>query len=221
GRPDLGFTSYSRFEAYTIDLEITRRFCVCDSWMQFSAGVRHAEVEHGESLIGTTMTDDTNFFGFAVADRYTRGTGLVLGLYGRKPLFPCSCVNWFYNVRWSALWGPTQTAAETFAMVHYEDPATAGSINGAYTNVDDTMYIGEIQLGLEWNYALQCLPANAFFRAAVEYQRWDGGKGYSEAESFAGIEIDNEFTSVASTFAAADSPALDLVGISLGTGLTW
>ena len=62
-------------------------------------------------------------------------------------------------------------------------------INGAYTTIDDTLFIGEIQLGLEWNYGLCCLPANAFFRMALEYQRWDGGQGVSEADSFAGISI--------------------------------
>lgn len=220
GIPDLGFMSNSRFEAYTIDLEITRRFCLHDCWMQFSAGVRHAELEHSELLTGTALTDEAVFMGFAGADRYTRGTGLVLGLYGRKPLFPCSCVHWFYNVRWSALWGPTETGVETAAAVMGDD-ANAGSINGAYTCVDDNLFIGEIQLGLEWNYALRCMPANAFFRAAVEYQRWDGGQGYSESGSFAGLEIDNDFAAVAETFAASAAPEVDLIGFTIGTGLTW
>lgn len=220
GRPDLGFNSCSRFEAYTVDLEVTRRFCLHDCWMQFSAGVRHAELEHGESLIGTALADDNMFMGFAAADRYSRGTGILLGLYGRKPLFPCSCVHWFYNVRWSALWGPTQTGVETAAAVLGQD-ADAGSINGAYTCVDDNLFIGEIQLGLEWNYALRCMPANAFFRAAVEYQRWDGGQGYSESGSFAGIEVNDDYSAVVETFAASAAPELDLVGFTIGTGLTW
>ena len=73
-------------------------------------------------------------------------------------------------------------------------------MNGASTYVDDNLFIGEIQLGLEWDYALRCLPANAFFRAALEYQRWTGGQGYSAANSFAGVAIDdgiNPITQVA------------------------
>jgi hypothetical protein len=220
GRPNVGFFSMSRLEAYTIDLELTRRFCLHDCQMQGSIGVRHADVQFAESITGTALATDANLFGYAEAERYTRGTGLVFGLYGRKPVFPCSCVHWYYNVRWSALWGPTRTAVETGATV-LAVGANAGSVNGAYTCVDDNLFIGEIQLGLEWNYALQCVPANAFFRAGVEYQRWTGGIGYSEAGSFAGVEVNNAFEQIGSTFASAAAPELDLVGLTLGTGLTW
>ncbi len=226
GRPDLGYFTCSRLEAYTVDLELTRRFCLNDCQMQAAVGLRHAELEASEGITGLAVTDEGILSGFARANQLSRGTGFLLGLYGRKPLYPCSCVNWFYNARWSALWGPTQTAAETFAAVQASDTdftATAGSVNGAYTNIDDTMFIGEIQLGLEWNYALRCLPANAFFRAAVEYQRWDGGSGNSNANSFAGITVVQQVdpTSIVSTQASGLAPQLDLLGFTLGTGLTW
>ena len=220
GQPNVGFFSMSRLEAYTIDLELTRRFCLHDCAMQGSIGIRHADIQYAESITGTAVASDVNLFGYAEANRFTRGTGVVLGLYGRKPLFPCSCVHWYYNVRWSALWGPTRTAVETGATVLATN-ANAGSVNGAYTCVDDNLFIGEVQLGLEWNYALQCVPANAFFRAGVEYQRWTGGMGYSESGSFAGVEVNNTFEQIGSTFASAAAPELDLVGITLGTGLTW
>jgi hypothetical protein len=218
--PDVGFFTDNYLEAYTIDLEVTRRFCLNECAMQASVGVRHASIENHESAVGTVLGDNSRFFGFARSERESRGTGILLGLYGRKPLFPCSCVHWFYNARWSTLWGPTHTWAETFAAVTI-DGGNAGSVNGASTCVDDTLNIGEIQLGLEWNYALQCLPANAFFRAAVEYQRWDGGKGFSEAGSFASYEDDDEFESTASAYTCAVEPQMDLFGLTFGTGLTW
>jgi hypothetical protein len=231
GIPDLGFNSCNDLEAYTVDLEITRRFCLHDCWMQFSAGVRHAEIEHNESIFGAALTNDSQIFGFGQAHRQSRGTGLVFGWYGRRPIFPCSCVHWFYNVHWSAVWGPTETAAETGVMLSLTttDPdavAAAGSVNGASTVVEDTMFIGEIQLGLEWDYALRCLPANAFCRTAIEYQRWSGGTGYSAANSFAGASIDDGVnpvvdTTFAAANAAADAPELDLIGVSFATGLTW
>jgi hypothetical protein len=76
---------------------------------------------------------------------------------------------------------------------------------------------------LEWVYCLQCVPANAFFRAAFEYQRWDGGKGYSQSQSFAGAEIVGQVdpVSVLTANAAASVPQMDLIGIALSTGLTW
>jgi hypothetical protein len=227
GRPDLGFTSCSNLEAYTIDLELTRRFCVHDCAMLGSVGIRHADIEHNEALFGLANTDEGFLTGSARANRLSRGTGILLGLYGRKPIYPCSCVHWFYNARWSALWGPTQTSTETFASVLTNSTGTpsgaAASVNGAYTNVDDTLFVGEIQLGLEWNYALQCIPAKAFFRAAIEYQRWDGGLGFSESQSFAGAETINPAVenSILTATAAAAEPQMDLIGVTLGAGLTW
>jgi hypothetical protein len=218
--PEVGYFDNNCLDAYTVDLEVNRRFCIHDCAMQASFGVRHGSVEHHESIVGTAFGDDARFISFARADRYSRGTGIVLGLYGRKPLFPCSCLHWFYNARWSALWGPTATSAETFAAV-MADGSSAGSVNGASTCVGDTMFIGEIQLGLEWNYALRCLPANAFFRAALEYQRWDGGTGFSESASFAEYTDSNDFSSEISAYTSAAEPQMDLVGITIGTGLTW
>lgn len=230
GRQDFGFNSCNDLEAYTVDMEVTRRVCLHDCWMQFSAGVRHAEIEHDAALSAAALADDSVIFGFANAHRQSRGTGIVLGWYGRKPIFPCSCVHWFYNFHWSALWGPTETAAETGVLVALTstDPdavAAAGSVNGANTVANDTLFIGEIQLGLEWDYALRCMPANAFCRLAVEYQRWSSGTGFSQSNSFAGAGIDNNgvvtTTTLGDALAIADAPELDLVGIAASTGLTW
>jgi hypothetical protein len=218
--PDTGFFSDSQLDAYTVDLELTRRFCIGNCASQASLGVRHGSLQFSDSVTGLSLDDDARHMAFARSDSYSRGTGVVMGLYGRKPLFPCSCVHWFYNARWSALWGPTSTSAETFAAVMV-DGSSAGSVNGASTYVDDTLIIGEIQVGLEWNYALQCLPANAFFRTAVEYQRWDGGPGSSEAGSFASYTDTSSYTSMTSVATSSASPQLDLVGITIGTGLTW
>ncbi len=229
GIPNFGFDSHNHLEAYTVDLEITRRLAVHDLWMQFSAGVRHAEIWQDEGVTASGVTDDSMMFAFGQANRNTRGTGLVFGWYGRKPLYPCSCVHWFYNLRFSTLWGPTETYAETGVLVGAVTPeavAAAGSVNGASTYVDDNLFIGEVQLGLEWDYALRCLPANAFFRTAIEYQRWTGGQGYSAANSFAGVVVDDGINpsvqaAEGTAFAAADAPELELIGLSIGTGLTW
>jgi len=217
---DTGFFSDSQLDAYTIDWELTRRFCLGNCASQASFGVRYGSIDFSNSITGVSLDDDARHVGYARSDTYTRGTGVVMGLYGRKPLFPCSCVHWFYNARWSVIWGPTSTSAETFAAVMV-DGSNAGSVNGASTYVDDTLFIGEIQLGLEWTYGLQCLPANAFFRTAVEYQRWDGGPGSSEAGSFASFTDNSNYTSTASVFTSAHSPQMDLVGLTFGTGLTW
>lgn len=226
GVEDFGYQSCNDLEMYTVDFEITRRVCLHDCWMQFSLGARHAEIESAATLWGAALTDDAQLLGVAGSNRASRGTGILLGWYGRKPIYPCSCVHWFYNLRWSALWGKTETAAQTGAMVGMitTDPdavAVAGSVNNASTSVNDDMFIGEVQVGLEWDYALRCLPANAFWRISLEYQRWTGGRGYTYANSFAGVEVDDELTALGDALAIADSPDLDLIGLSIGTGLTW
>ena len=149
-------------------------------------GVRHAEIRHDSSITVNSDLGDTNLIAYGREDSFSQGTGLVFGWYGRRPIYPCSCVNWYYNLHYSVLWGPTTTAAETAAQIIVNDPGSAGSTNTARTHVDDTLLIGEAQLGLEWDYALKCLPANAFFRAGIEFQNWQGGHGSSSASSFAG-----------------------------------
>ena len=86
GTPDFGYDSCNDLEAYDVDLEVTRRFCLHDCWMQFSAGVRHAELESNSSLNAAALSDDAAIFGFANAHRASRGTGIVLGWYGRQPI---------------------------------------------------------------------------------------------------------------------------------------
>jgi hypothetical protein len=225
GVPDIGRFSCNGLDLYTLDLEVSRRFCLRDEWMQLSMGVRHAEIRHDSSIVANSDLGDTNLIAYARDDSFTQGTGLVFGLYGRRPVYPCSCINWYYNLHYSVLWGPTTTAAETAAQIVVNDPGSAGSTNLASTRVDSTLLIGEVQLGLEWDYALKCLPANAFFRAGIEFQDWQGGPGSSSANSFAGTSttVNNVVTNMTQATANANSgePRLDLFGFTLGTGLTW
>lgn len=226
GCPDVGKFSWNGLNLYTIDMEVSRRFCLRDDWMAFSMGVRHAEIRHDASITINSDLGDTNLIGYGREDSFSQGTGLVFGWYGRRPIYPCSCVNWYYNLHYSVLWGPTNTAAETAAQIIVNDPGSAGSTNNARTHVDDTLLIGEAQLGLEWDYALRCVPANAFFRVGLEFQSWEGGHGSSSSSSFAGTSTtDNNNvvtdTTQATVNARANEPRLDLFGFTVGTGLTW
>jgi len=239
GIPDASYFSSSRLDAYTIDWEITRRFCVRDCEMVLSGGVRYALIQTDQSVTGLVETltdpgdDETTVLlsGYGRGDNISRGTGLVLGLSGRIPLFPCSCINVFWNTRGSVMWGTTETYAESFANVEVFDPAATGaaaSVNSAHTGLNDELWIGEFQLGLEWDYCLCCIPANAFVRVAAEYQRWDGGSGSSRTGSAAGAVVGGDLSggdpitaAAIETLASADGPQLDLVGFTIGAGLTW
>ena len=52
-----------------------------------------------------------------------------------------------------------------------------GPSTGLQPESSDDLFIGEVQAGIEWDFALRCLPAKAFFRTAFEYQYWDGSSG--------------------------------------------
>ena len=112
---------------------------------------------------------------------------------------------------------------ESWADVTVVSPATvadAGSIDGATVVVIDDLFIGEIQVGIEWDFALRCLPARAFFRTAFEYQYWDASTGLAASGSFAGLSTGGD-TYQATTGSSAPGLIVDFVGLSIGTGFTW
>ena len=224
---DEGFDANSLFEAYYTDIELTRNCCLHGCKNQFSFGVRYAEIEHHESIYGAVEIEEGLLHGGARANRRSSGTGLTFGLNGRKPLFCNSCAHWFYNARSSILWGCTKNEAETWAESIVLDPnvdAIAGARNGAVAEIDDDLFIGEVQVGIEWDFALRCLPAKSFFRVAFEYQYWDASAGHAGAGSFAGLEQTTPTTTTvadATTFADAPGLVVDLYGFHVGTGFTW
>ena len=222
---DHSFDVNNILEAYYTDIELTRNFCLHGCKNQFTFGVRYANLEHHESIYGRSivLTDEVDALiqGGARRNREAHGTGLTFGLNGRKPLFCNSCAHWFYNARGSVLWGPSSTQVETWADVTAANgTAVAGTIDTATALVDDDLFIAELQVGLEWDFALRCLPAKAFFRTAFEYQYWDASTGLTAAGSFAGVSGATEDFQVST---AADAPGLivDFVGLSIGTGFTW
>lgn len=213
------FDVNSIFEAYYTDLELTRNFCVHGCKTQFSFGARYASIEHDENIYARTIADDATYTGYGRANRQASGTGLTFGLNGRKPLFCNSCAHWFYNVRSSILWGTILNETETEATADVTPDFGSGAITGAAVSVDDDLFIGEVQLGLEWDFALRCLPAKSFFRAAFEYQYWDAATGSASSGAFAGFS--GATNSQVAVDASAPGLIVDLLGVSIGTGFTW
>ena len=216
-------------EAYYTDVEVTRNFCVHGCKGQFGFGCRYALISHDESIYGRSINSDPNsaslIQGGARRNRGVHGTGLTMGINARKPLFCNSCAHWFFSARSSILWGCNHTEVESWADVTAFGNATvpggsAGSIDGAAASVADDLFIGEIQAGLEWDFALRCLPAKAFFRTAFEYQYWDGSIGNAASGSFAGY-VNGGSAAQVSTGSWSPGLIADFVGLSIGTGFTW
>ncbi len=213
---ETGVMAMNRLDAYTADLEVTKAGSFCNTKLNWSMGVRYASIEQDTALQVLATVDDNWLVGTARSDRYAYGTGLTGGVESRTPLFCNSCAQLFWRLRGSVLWGDSYSEVETSSTM--TDPTgNAFAVNGALLNDPTTMFIGEAAMGVEWNYALKWLPAAAFFRVAAEYQYWDASEGNTFAESFAGAVGEAEGISVAD----AGGIAMDLVGFSVGTGITW
>ena len=213
---ETGLLANSQFDAYAVDLELTRVLRFYDSKLTASVGTRYASLSQSNSILALASVDDDIITGSARSARTAYGTGLTAGLAGRHPLFTNSCAKLFYNLRGSVLWGSSSVGVETSSSV-VDPTASAGANNGAVAFSTDPIYIGEVQLGIEWDYPLACLPANAFFRVAAEYQYWDAGSGDAFATSFADEVGVVETTATA----AAGGIRMHLVGLALGAGFTW
>jgi hypothetical protein len=213
---DIGFSNSGYFAAYTVDLEATRAIHTCASDHVLSFGVRYANIDNSGRLTTVSDTVDGLFYTNAVYKQMAHGTGITAALSGAKPI-GCTCLKAFYNLRGSLLWGPTDTCVETLAVT-----TGASSEHGAATRAcDETMFIGEVQLGLQAEHALACIPANAFLRVAAEYQYWNADSGLSAAESFVGYGELLDPTSVAITDAVVGGVEANLIGFSIGAGITW
>ncbi|HUS40102.1 MAG TPA: hypothetical protein VMX74_11655 [Pirellulales bacterium] len=213
---DAGYFSSNLVDAYSIDLEVRRTFCFHSTKMYVGFGPRHARMEHDQSVAGFAWVEDDILTGTARSNRAAYGTGISLSTGGRKPLFDNSCAHFFFNLRAAILWGNTDVDVETSASL-IDPTATAASYNAAAASLVDDMFIGEVQLGIQWDYELKWMCANAFFRIAGEYQYWDASQGYAVSASFAdeGGVVDSL------AFADADGLRMNLTGFSIATGFTW
>jgi hypothetical protein len=225
GLRDVGFTSFNQLDAYTADLEGTYSFCVCDAKNTFSFGARYASASQTAGLDSfADVNDAASGQGIITSRGWSRtsadGAGITGAWVGRKPLFCRSCVHLIGGVRGSALFGSTDVAAETGVSEHTTSGGGAASTNAALVSSNDTLFIGEVMAGLQWDYRVVCFPADAFFRVVAEYQHWNSDGGAANSGSFAGFGTSPNF-SQSSVLASASGLDMDLYGFSIGTGFTW
>ncbi len=225
-RPDLDVTASENvftencFLAETFDLEVTRLFGNCNSCAEtrWSFGVRYAQLHEAAGTMLDEYTLLNNYRAQVISSHYFSGTGLTMGLTRIRPV-GCRGFNIFWDGRVSVLWdADTNTYVGTHANYNSLTGAAASTNNAVSLN-DGNLFIGEIRAGGQWNLPLRCVPANAFFRLAFEYQYWCTGSdsgvwAWSAATPLGGPAI------LAGGAASGDSH-VDLVGFTIGTGLTW
>ena len=207
------------FRAQTLDLEATRRFCWRNTNNIFSAGLRYAELDERTTQSVVDAMSATDFYsGYTYARHHFGGVGFTTGLQGLKPINDCG-LNLFYNVRGSWLFNGANTAnvVETHTAYGGGD-GYGGATNGAATSgCNGDLFIGELQLGTQWNFALCERCNDAFFRIALEYQYWDtSNTGYVEA----GSRTASTGYAATSTASSGDTH-VSMVGFLLGAGFNY
>ena len=211
----------SLFKAETFDIEATRMLCWRDTTNQLAFGLRYAQLEQATNLAvvretGTPGVDLQVFSGNALSRNEFSGIGPTLGLAGIKPL-PCRNFSLFYNVRGSFLW---DNDAVDEVQTRASNLGNGASGDYGRTQADATMFIGEIQLGTQWNFQLCHSCADAFVRLAVEYQYWSTSHtGRVLTDSYAPDPLYTDNFGHAS--ASAGSARVDLIGFTVATGITW
>jgi hypothetical protein len=216
GAMDFELQGENRLKQYTIDLEMTRNFEWGNWLMDASFGARYASIEYFAGAASAAQFGSTLATATAISERSFNGSGITFSLGGRRAWRPNSSMHWIWNARGSTIFGNARYAA--FAGTEIFDggsPQTDGDIDR--TSFNDTLFIGEVQGGVQWEHRLQATPATAFFRVVCEYQYWGG------------VDNDNAEITVVTTTTDADVASaayarginLDLIGLAVGAGLTW
>jgi hypothetical protein len=212
-----GFMAENTLKAYTVDVELTLDWCPGLSKTQFSLGPRYASLETSGLVSANNTIGATSVFGMALTSRQISGTGLTLAWTGTRPMTDrCGNLSLFWNLRSSILWGDSQACAESMTAAGAGAYAAGGTSAMAGTN--GSLFIGEIQLGVQWERQLKCIPANAFLRLAGEYQYWDASANLGAASWVESAVVPGAVLSVAD---ARGALRMDMIGFSIGCGLTW
>lgn len=211
-----------RFNAYTIDLELTKAFCHHGWDMMGTFGVRHGSIDHqrAEQAVGAVEFAAGQFDVFSMGAQTGEefhGTGLTFSLSGLKSIKPCRGLAFYSSARGSTLWGSAETLAVTYSNVT-TPTGGGGSINGAIDTNDVTMFIGEIGAGLQWSHCANSYSGRMFARAGVEYQYWGASNGYAFAQSSSGT---GPGISDGTVTALGGSQETHLIGLALMAGYAW
>lgn len=217
GTSTVGSAGFDRLDMQVLDFEATRRFYRGCNDLTFAIGFRHMEYENQNSVSATQVVGPDLFSGSAHASNDVNANGLTIALSGVRPVGCSGKWGLFWSARGSVLWGDTTLGVQTFSSV-VGPGGSAASVNGALgTSSSEAIFVGELQLGLQREYQLKCIPATAFVRGALEYQYWNSnGSGTATSTSGAarpsGVGVANASTA---------SLDMDMIGFTMGAGIYW
>ncbi len=205
-------------ELYTFDLEAVRRFTPGVWKVDGILGARHASYNSFASSTTFGVFTTGNFINLLLSNGSSfDGTGLTTGLTGRRSIGN-TCASLFVSGRGSYMWGHTDSFGRVAGTVASSPSAPlVGAATVTRNNADATANIVEMQLGVQWDFELRCIPATAFFRSAFECQYWKLNGPPTGGAGFGGTI--GELTT--NSFSSADLGEARLFGAVLGCGLNW
>lgn len=176
-------TTFEDLDVYAVDLELTRAFSMQKVRGWASLGARHGRLRRDLTQQFTIFDlaggggDDASAI-LQNVERGLEGTGITMALDMRRPFgqsrFAAIC-----NLRGSVIWGANELAVSDTVIEVV--PVGAGDLDlNDFQQIqlrgskNSGMWIGEIQLGGEWNTPLAGSGGgNAFVRAMYEAQWWN------------------------------------------------
>jgi hypothetical protein len=213
--------------ADTIDIEFIQGLgCFFDWAIDSSIGARYAKLERNGTVIGYgTVGNGVDLYGLAMGANEIEGSGFTFSLGGRRQIWCDSGWHTIWSYRGSLLWVDSVASALTEANAATKDPsAIAHSRDQAFACEDggENVYVSEVQLGIQYEHCLCCVPARLFFRAAFEYQHWNTGSVSARSDSYAFLQGSSpEFGGRVDANSNAHDGDLDLIGFVFGVGLTY
>ena len=205
-------------EAWNTDVEAVR---TAEFWgwkLDGFVGGRHAHFATDSDLLAFGTFTTGNFVNLTLQNSCAfNGTGVTYGGSLRRKIGPTPLYA-FGSVRGSYLDGHSNSLGRSAGSIaDSPNPPLVGAATVTRNNAESQLSIFEFQAGLEFEWPLQGLPVNFFFRTAYEYQNWvidgppTGGAGFSGTIG--------ELTT--NSFASAGLGGMTLSGFAIGTGLTW
>ena len=183
-----------------------------------SFGARHANISSRSDFLAFGVFTTGNFINLTLQDGfYFNGDGGTGAINLRRQLGD-SPFTFFSSFRGSYLGGHSTSFGRSDGTVASSPSAPlVGAATVTRADADAELDIWEYQVGLQMDFPLRFVPANAFFRTALEYQKWDVDGPPTGGAGFGGTI--GELTT--NSFASAGIGGANLVGLALGAGFTW
>jgi hypothetical protein len=212
-------TEVGHARLYTIDIEGVRHFTPGRWKLDGTIGARHASFVADTNVTVFGVVTTGNFINLFLANGLKfDGTGATASLLGRRQIGD-SHASLVLGARASQLWGRTDSFARVAGAVADSPSAPlVGAATVTRNNAIAEMTIAEFQVGVQWDWELEVLPMNAFFRTAFEYQHWNIDGLPTGGAGFGGTIGDLTTNSFSSASAQGDA---HLYGLSIATGFTW